>query len=67
MQSTVIHVNTIIKSAIAPFLQGDGDGNDGSNQDSIVARTFLIRMKTEEDRNKLATAIQEYAPASETK
>lgn len=44
--------------------QGDGNGNDGGNKDNIVARTFLIRLKTEEDRNKLATAIQDYAPSS---
>ncbi|KAG6791769.1 hypothetical protein POTOM_000902 [Populus tomentosa] len=39
-------------------------GDDSGNNDSAVARTFLIRTKTEEDRNKLATAIQEYAPTS---
>uniref|UniRef100_A0A6M2EM70 RanBD1 domain-containing protein n=1 Tax=Populus davidiana TaxID=266767 RepID=A0A6M2EM70_9ROSI len=39
-------------------------GDDSGNSDSVVARTFLLRMKTEEDRNKLATAIQEYAPTS---
>ncbi|KAF2297654.1 hypothetical protein GH714_001961 [Hevea brasiliensis] len=39
-------------------------GDDGGNSENVVARTFLIRTKTEEDRNKLATAIQEYAPAS---
>ncbi|KAH8513501.1 hypothetical protein H0E87_006682 [Populus deltoides] len=39
-------------------------GDDSGNNDSVVARTFLLRMKTEEDRNKLATAIQEYAPTS---
>ncbi|XP_011029171.1 PREDICTED: uncharacterized protein LOC105128993 isoform X1 [Populus euphratica] len=39
-------------------------GDDSGNNDSVVARTFLIRTKTEEDRNKLATAIQEYAPPS---
>ncbi|XP_020539651.1 nucleoporin NUP152 isoform X2 [Jatropha curcas] len=42
-------------------------GDDGGNNDNVVARTFLIRMKTEEDRSKLATAIQEYAPAHESK
>ena len=42
-------------------LQGNADGNDG-DKDSVVARTFLIRLKTEEDRDKLATIIQEYAP-----
>ncbi|KAF9685774.1 hypothetical protein SADUNF_Sadunf03G0089100 [Salix dunnii] len=39
-------------------------GDDSGNNDSVVARTFLFRMKTEEDRNKLATAIQEYAPST---
>ncbi|XP_015571106.1 nucleoporin NUP116/NSP116 isoform X2 [Ricinus communis] len=39
-------------------------GDDGGDSNSVVARTFLIRTKTEEDRNKLATAIQEYAPES---
>ncbi|GLU05745.1 hypothetical protein SLE2022_228260 [Rubroshorea leprosula] len=37
---------------------------DSGNNDNVVARTFLIRTKTEEDRNNLATAIQEHAPAS---
>ncbi|KAJ6393754.1 hypothetical protein OIU77_023063 [Salix suchowensis] len=37
-------------------------GDDSGNSDSVVARTFLIRTKTQEDRNNLATAIQEYAP-----
>ncbi|XP_057763742.1 uncharacterized protein LOC130985011 isoform X2 [Salvia miltiorrhiza] len=36
---------------------------DGDNNDAVVARTFLMRTKTEEDRDKLAAAIQEYAPA----
>ncbi|XP_065858159.1 nucleoporin NUP116/NSP116 [Euphorbia lathyris] len=35
-------------------------GDDGV----VAARTFLIRTKTMEDRSKLETAIQEYAPAS---
>ncbi|KAM5572618.1 nuclear pore complex protein [Rosa sericea] len=62
-----IKTNPQKNSLVAIFhTAGDGDGNEGSNQDSVVARTFLIRMKTEEDRNKLATAIQEYAPASES-
>ncbi|KAJ6714535.1 RAN BINDING PROTEIN [Salix viminalis] len=39
-------------------------GDDSGNSDSVVARTFLIRTKTQEDRNNLATAIQEYAPTS---
>lgn len=40
------------------FLKADGDNND-----SVVARTYLMRTKTEEDRDKLAAAIDEYAPA----
>lgn len=44
-------------------LQPDS-GNDGGNSNGVVARTFLIRTKTEEDRNKLAAAIQEYTPAA---
>lgn len=42
---------------------GNADGSGGDN-DSVVARTFLIRMKTEDDRNKLASTIEEYAPVS---
>ncbi|MBA0763870.1 hypothetical protein Gotri_013268, partial [Gossypium trilobum] len=38
--------------------------DNGGNNGNAVARTFLIRTKSEEDRNKLATVIQEYAPAS---
>ncbi|KAM7257398.1 hypothetical protein ACFE04_013139 [Oxalis oulophora] len=38
--------------------------DDGGSNDSIVARTFLIRTKTAEDRDNLATAIHEYAPSS---
>lgn len=45
-------------------LQVDEGGNDGGNNGSVVARTFLIRTKTEEDRDKLATTIQEYAPTN---
>ncbi|XP_050377043.1 nucleoporin NUP152 isoform X2 [Argentina anserina] len=62
-----IKTNLQKNSLVAIFhTAGDGDGNDDNNQDSVVARTFLIRMKTEEDRNNLATAIQEYTPASES-
>lgn len=42
----------------------DGGGDDGGGNDSVVARTFLIRAKTEENRNKLASVIQEYAPTA---
>ncbi|XP_015901881.1 uncharacterized protein LOC107434886 isoform X2 [Ziziphus jujuba] len=60
-----IKTNSQKNSIVAIFhTAGDGDGNEGENNDSAVARTFLIRLKSEEDRNKLATAIQEYAPSS---
>ncbi|XP_042051116.1 uncharacterized protein LOC121796337 isoform X4 [Salvia splendens] len=36
---------------------------DDDNNEAVIARTFLMRTKTEEDRDKLAAAIQEYAPA----
>lgn len=43
-------------------LQGDDAGSNDNG--TVVARTFLIRTKTDEDRNKLAAAIKEYSPAS---
>ncbi|KAK3224704.1 hypothetical protein Dsin_004566 [Dipteronia sinensis] len=56
-----IKTNLQKNSLVAIFhTSADGAGEIGS----VVARTFLIRTKTEEDRDKLATAIQEYAPAS---
>ncbi|KAK2426019.1 pleckstrin proteiny-like domain-containing protein [Trifolium repens] len=59
-----IKTNPQKNSLVAIFhTSGNADGNGGDN-DSVVARTFLIRMKTEDDRNKLASTIQEYAPAS---
>ncbi|PON67612.1 Talin [Trema orientale] len=60
-----IKTNSRKNSIVAIFhTTGEGDGKDSSNKDSVVARTFLIRLKTEEDRNKLATAIEDYAPSS---
>ncbi|GLT78287.1 hypothetical protein SLA2020_498270 [Shorea laevis] len=47
-------------SLVAIFHTSDESGSN----DTVEARTFLIRTKTEEDRNKLATAIQEHAPVS---
>ncbi|KAL2348085.1 hypothetical protein Fmac_002085 [Flemingia macrophylla] len=59
-----IKTNLQKNSLVAIFhTSGNADGTGGDN-DSVVARTFLIRMKTEDDRNKLASTIQEYAPAS---
>ncbi|PON57505.1 Talin [Parasponia andersonii] len=51
------------KNSIVAIFHTAGEG-DGSNKDSVVARTYSIRLKTEEDRNKLATAIEDYAPSS---
>ncbi|KAK8361208.1 hypothetical protein V6Z12_A03G023800 [Gossypium hirsutum] len=42
-------------SLVAIFHTSD----EGGDNQEIVARTFLIRTKTEDDRNKLVTAIQE--------
>lgn len=47
-------------SIVAIFHTSDDSGNN----DNVVARTFLIRTRSEDDRDKLATAIQENAPAS---
>ncbi|TXG50998.1 hypothetical protein EZV62_023522 [Acer yangbiense] len=56
-----IKTNLQKNSLVAIFhTSADDSGENGS----VVARTFLIRTKTEADRDKLATAIQEYAPAS---
>ncbi|KAF7135390.1 hypothetical protein RHSIM_Rhsim08G0109800 [Rhododendron simsii] len=51
-------------SIVAIFHTTPDSGNDGGNSNGVVARTFLIRTKTEEDRNKLAAVIQEYTPAA---
>ncbi|KAA8522338.1 hypothetical protein F0562_013301 [Nyssa sinensis] len=40
------------KNSIVAIFHTSGE-NDGSDNNSVVARTFLIRTKTEEDRNKL--------------
>ncbi|GMJ04806.1 hypothetical protein like AT4G11790 [Hibiscus trionum] len=55
-----IKTSTQKNSLVAIFHTSD----EGGNSRDVVARTFLIRTKSEDDRNKLATAIQEYAPAS---
>ncbi|XAR70346.1 hypothetical protein NMG60_11027170 [Bertholletia excelsa] len=59
-----IKTNVQKNSIVAIFHTAGDDGNGGSDNSSIVARTFLIRTKTEEDRNKLAAAIKEYAPVA---
>lgn len=48
-------------SIVAIFHTADDNGSENSN---VVARTFLIRTKSQEDRDKLAAAIKEYAPAA---
>ncbi|PHT57938.1 hypothetical protein CQW23_00301 [Capsicum baccatum] len=48
------------KNSVVAIFHTSGDGDN----DAVVARTFLIRMKSEEDRNKLAAVIQEHAPAA---
>ncbi|CAL5356079.1 unnamed protein product [Camellia sinensis] len=53
----------LVDEFISEANKSSGDvGNNDSDSNGVVARTFLIRTKTEEDRNKLAAAIQEYAP-----
>ncbi|KAL8114546.1 uncharacterized protein LOC141667488 isoform X2 [Apium graveolens] len=54
-----IKTNLQKNSIVAIFHTSEDDNNT-----NVVARTFLIRAKTEDDRNKLASAIQEYAPAA---
>ncbi|XP_051114706.1 uncharacterized protein LOC127240207 [Andrographis paniculata] len=49
------------KNSVVAIFHTSGDGDDSN---AVVARTFLIRTKTEEDRDKLAAIIQEYAPAA---
>ncbi|KAL2516794.1 Pleckstrin-like proteiny (PH) domain superfamily protein [Abeliophyllum distichum] len=48
------------KNAVVAIFHTSSDGDN----DAVVARTFLMRTKTEEDRNKLAAIIQEYAPSA---
>ncbi|OIV92744.1 hypothetical protein TanjilG_00878 [Lupinus angustifolius] len=52
------------KNSVVAIFHTSGNADGSGDNDSVVARTFLIRMKTEEDRNKLASTIQEYAPVS---
>ncbi|XP_057511824.1 uncharacterized protein LOC130793969 isoform X1 [Actinidia eriantha] len=58
-----IKMNMQKNSIVAIFHTTPDGGNDSGENNGVVARTFLIRTKAEEDRNKLAAAIQEYAPA----
>lgn len=56
-----IKTNLQKNSIVAIFHTEDDNGSESSK---VVARTFLIRTKSEEDRDKLAAAIKEYAPAA---
>ncbi|XP_031377285.1 nucleoporin NUP152 [Punica granatum] len=52
-------IKTILqKNSIVAIFHTADDTNE-----QVVARTFLIRTKSAEDRDKLAAAIQEYAPS----
>ncbi|XP_043721592.1 uncharacterized protein LOC122669031 isoform X2 [Telopea speciosissima] len=59
-------IKTILQknSVVAIFHTSDENGGNNGGNDGVIARTYLMRTKTEEERNKLAAAIQEYAPAS---
>ncbi|GJZ72598.1 putative reverse transcriptase domain-containing protein [Tanacetum coccineum] len=50
-------------SIVVIFHTADDNGSENNN---IVARTFLIRTKSQKDRDKLAAAIKEYAPTAST-
>ncbi|XP_042504844.1 uncharacterized protein LOC122081712 isoform X2 [Macadamia integrifolia] len=59
-----IKTNLQKNSIVAIFHTSDENGENNGGHDDVKARTYLMRTKTEEERNKLAAAIQEYAPAS---
>ncbi|XP_068651033.1 uncharacterized protein [Aristolochia californica] len=42
---------------------GSSNGNEAGQDAVAKARTYLLKLKTEEDTNKLAQAIKDYAPA----
>ncbi|KAI3822177.1 hypothetical protein L1987_09761 [Smallanthus sonchifolius] len=56
-----IKTNLQKNSIVAIFHTADDNGSESSK---VAGRTFLIRTKSEEDRDKLAAAIKEYAPVS---
>ncbi|KAK6935318.1 Ran binding domain [Dillenia turbinata] len=56
-------IKTSLQNSIAAIFHTLDDMVGGNNDSSVMARTFLIRTKTEEHRNRLAAAIKEYAPA----
>jgi nuclear pore complex protein Nup50 len=53
---------TVQKNSVVAIFHTAGDGGAEENSSKPVARTFLIRTKSVDDRNKLESAIQEYAP-----
>lgn len=59
-----IKTNMQKNSIVAIFHTAGESGIDGGENNGVMAQTFLIRTKTEDDRDKLASAIQEYAPAA---
>ncbi|ONK73339.1 uncharacterized protein A4U43_C04F29920 [Asparagus officinalis] len=57
----------IKKNTIATiFHTSDGGPNDGveAGKSNVVTRTYLLRLKTEDETTKLAAAIQDYAPSA---
>ncbi|KAH9617734.1 hypothetical protein KSS87_000859 [Heliosperma pusillum] len=56
-----IKTNLQKNAIVAIFHTLDESAGDGSK---TVARTFLIRVKNEDERNKLADVIREYAPTA---
>ncbi|KAL4188163.1 hypothetical protein AMTRI_Chr09g22560 [Amborella trichopoda] len=59
----------IQKNTIATIFHTSGDGfsggtETGKDNDIVVARTYLLRMKSEEETNKLAEAIKVYTPVA---
>lgn len=55
-----IKTNLQKNAIVTIFHTSDDSGGDGK----AVARTFLVRVKNEEERNKLADTIREHAPAA---
>ncbi|KAK9698634.1 hypothetical protein RND81_08G119600 [Saponaria officinalis] len=58
-----IKTNLQKNAIVAIFHTLDESAGDGGSA-KAVARTFLIRVKNEDERNKLADAIREHAPAA---
>ena len=43
---------------------GPANGTEADKKEVALARTYLLRMKTEEETTKLSAAIKEHAPAA---